>query len=193
MVPRATSAPQGVGERLLALQVDPGGRLVEHEQVGLAGERAGDQHPLLLAAGQRGDAVPGLVGEADRLERGLDGLPVGPAASGTNGRRRESRPEATTSRTEAGTPEAAVDPLRDEADAVPARANAVERGAEQPDLAAAGRDQAHHRADQRGLAGAVGAEDGDHLARRHGEVDAAQDRPAAELDGAVGDRDCRSR
>ena len=45
-------AAQRVGQRLLAGQVDPGGRLVEDEQVGLAGERAGDQHPLLLPAGQ---------------------------------------------------------------------------------------------------------------------------------------------
>ena len=79
----------------------------------------------------------------------------------------------------AGTPELAH-PLRHEADAAPVP-EAVERGAEQPHLAAAGGHQPEHGADQRRLARAVGAEDGEHLAGAHDEVDAAQHRTATEL------------
>ena len=43
----------------------------------LARERARDEHPLLLPAGERGDAVSSLVAEADDLERVVDGRPVG--------------------------------------------------------------------------------------------------------------------
>src|SRR5215218_5445544 len=39
-------------ERLLRVDVDACGRLVEHEQVRLGGERLGDQRTLLLAAGE---------------------------------------------------------------------------------------------------------------------------------------------
>ncbi len=57
VAPRALSWRSALGERLLVGQVDAGGRLVEEEQVGLPGQRPGDQHPLLLAAGELGDPV----------------------------------------------------------------------------------------------------------------------------------------
>ena len=90
-------AAERVGERLLVGQVDAGGGLVEQEQLGLAGQRAGDEHPLLLAAGELRDAVRRPVGEADDLERRLDG-PAGrrrasgaAAAGARRGRRRRPR------------------------------------------------------------------------------------------------------
>ena len=97
---------QRVGQRVLVGQVDAGGRLVEEEQLGLAGEGAGDQHPLLLPAGEVGDAVAGPVGQTDHREcLGDGGRSARP--SGRSSRRRVSRPEATTSQTEAGTPDVA--------------------------------------------------------------------------------------
>jgi hypothetical protein len=60
---------QRLGERDLAGVVDAGGRLVEHEQLGLAGERPGDEDALLLPAGQRADAVARPVRQADGRER----------------------------------------------------------------------------------------------------------------------------
>ena len=73
---------EGVGQHLLVVQVDAGGRLVEEEQLGVAGERAGDEHPLLLAAGEGADAVAGAVGEADEGDGVVDGLAVGGASAG---------------------------------------------------------------------------------------------------------------
>ena len=164
VAPRATWRRSASANACWLCTSTPGGRLVEDEQVGVAGEGAGDQHALLLAAGQRGDAVAGLVGEADGRDRGLDGLPVRPALRARTGggataaRRRPPRGPRRARRTRRW-------PAAGRTRRAASRRNDVERGAEQPDLAAAGRDQAHHRADQRGLAGAVGAEDGEHLAR----------------------------
>ena len=96
---------QRVGEGLLALHVDPGGGLVEDEQVGYAGQGAGDQHPLLLAAGEGGDAVAGLVGEADRGDRasrrrrGPRGSAAGTAGAARAGRRRRPRARRRVRRT----------------------------------------------------------------------------------------------
>ena len=41
--------------------VEPGGGLVNHHQLGLGGERAGDGHPLPLAGGEPFDALVGAV------------------------------------------------------------------------------------------------------------------------------------
>ena len=59
-------------QRLLGVDVDAGRRLVEHQQVGLSGERLGDEGALLLAAGQRGDGLPRPLGQADALDGRLD-------------------------------------------------------------------------------------------------------------------------
>ena len=58
-----------LGERLLALVVDPGRRLVHHEQVGVAGERPRDEHALLLAARQLGEGGAQPVDETDAGDR----------------------------------------------------------------------------------------------------------------------------
>ena len=42
--------------------VDAGGRLAEHEHLGLAGERAAEQHLLLVAAAQRLDRAVEAAG-----------------------------------------------------------------------------------------------------------------------------------
>ena len=62
---------------VLAGDVDPGRRFVHDEDVGLAGQCAGNEHAALLAPGQGADIDAGPVGEADEFERPADLLPVG--------------------------------------------------------------------------------------------------------------------
>ena len=131
------AAAQRVGEGLLVGQVDAGGGLVEEEQVGLAGQRPRDQRALLLAAGERGDAVAGLVGEPDRRRarrRSRPGRPRERAAAAGGG---SAGRTATTSHTDAGTPPAALGALRHEADPLPRRRTPSSGRAEEPHLAAA--------------------------------------------------------
>ena len=107
VAPRSLSRPQRVGERDLVGQVDAGGRLVEEEQLGLAGQRPRDQRALLLAARERRSSrrAPGRRARRPRARRRSAARSA--RESGRSSRRRVSRPAATTSRTEAGTPEVA--------------------------------------------------------------------------------------
>ena len=65
-----------VGERLLRLDVDPGRRLVEREQLRACDERLGDERALLLAAGEAPDRAPGKGREANPFDRLVDRFPV---------------------------------------------------------------------------------------------------------------------
>ena len=107
VAPRSLSRPRASASATLVGQVDAGGRLVEEEQLRLAGQRSRDQRALLLAAGQRGDAVAGPVARARPPRGRRRWRPGRPATSGRSRRRRVSRPAATTSHTEAGTPDVA--------------------------------------------------------------------------------------
>ncbi len=60
---------QGGGERRLAGRVHPGRGLVEDEQVGFAGEGAGDEHALLLAARQGLRPLAGGLRDIEPLQR----------------------------------------------------------------------------------------------------------------------------
>ena len=187
----SSSVPQGVGERLLVGQVDAGGRLVEDEQVRLAGQRAGDEHPLLLAAGQRGDAVAGPVGEPDDLEGVVDRRAGRRGRAGRSSRRRRQPArghhlaDAWPARRRSAVARCGTKPIRCQS------RKSAQRRAEEPDGARGQRAQADQRAHQGGLAGAVGAQQRDDLALAHGQVDAAQDRPAADGDGDVAGLDDR--
>ena len=66
-------------ESLLSVDVDTGGRLVEDEELRLAGERLRDEGALLLAAGEPLDRRCRLVLEADARDRVRDRLAVGMA------------------------------------------------------------------------------------------------------------------
>ena len=65
----AVQLTQQRGERLLCVDVDTRGRLVEHEEVRFAGERLGDERALLLAAGEGRDGSRRLHRKADSLDR----------------------------------------------------------------------------------------------------------------------------
>ncbi len=56
-------------EEVLVAEVHPRRGLVEHQQIGFARQGAGDQHPLLLAAGEGGDTVLAAPGQPDGLDR----------------------------------------------------------------------------------------------------------------------------
>ena len=56
----------------LALGVEVGGRLVEHDHRRAKREHRGNREPLLFAARERGRIAMLEAGEADRLERGAD-------------------------------------------------------------------------------------------------------------------------
>ena len=70
---------QQLEDLALAMQVDALGRLVEQQQFGLGGERAGDQHPLALAARELGDRAFGEVEGAGERQGVLGGGDVGAA------------------------------------------------------------------------------------------------------------------
>jgi len=69
---------QEVDERALAGEVHPVGRLVEHQEIRLAGEGAGEQHALLLATRELAEEAPRQGGDADELERLAGALAVLP-------------------------------------------------------------------------------------------------------------------
>ena len=87
-----------VAEQPLRLGVDAGDRLVEHEQLGIADERLGDEHALLLAARELAHAPAPQVGERDGAQRVVDGVAVARRrASATSPVGRAARPRTTSS------------------------------------------------------------------------------------------------
>ena len=60
---------QQVGQGALGLQVDAGGRLVQHQQLRLAGQRSSYQDPLLLSAGEGGHLGRRSVSQVDNVQR----------------------------------------------------------------------------------------------------------------------------
>ena len=159
------------GEHLLAGQVDAGHRLVHDQQLRFAGQRAGDQHPLVLSAGERVDGVLGPVRHADQFQGAVHRGPVG-LAQDAQFRTGEpaGRDDLADGRGDAAGRGGALRYVPDPGP-VPEPA---ERRAEERQLAAGERDLADHGAYGGGLAGAVGAEQGHDLAGAHGQVDAAQ-------------------
>ena len=178
-----------VGEGALVAEVDAGGGLVEHQQVGLPGERASDEDTLLLPAAQLGHAEARPVGQPDDVDRVGDGPPV------LAGEREEGPPPGDATRRDdlpdgRGYAAARGGALRHEADAPPVAEVGVRR-AEEGDAATRHRQQAGDRAHEGRLAGAVGAHQCEELTGPDGEVDPAQDRAAADRDRPVVDLDRR--
>lgn len=177
---------QGGGQDLLAGQVDARHRLVHDQQLGFAGEGAGDEDALVLAAGEGVHRVLGAVRHADQLQGAPDRLAVGPAQDAEAGAGEPARGhDLRHGRRDTARRGRA---LRYVPDAPPV-AEAAARGAEQLDLAVAHRYLPDHRADGGGLAGAVGAEQRDDLTAVDGEVDAAQDRARAQFGADATQRD----
>ena len=151
-------------------EVDVLDRLVEDQQVGVAQQRARQQHALALAARKPADrAVDGVFG-AGFAQRAQHRLLRAPA------RQREQAADRKRQRRRR------VEGLRQVAHR--------EAGAA-PDAARIGLDQAEQHADQGGLAGAVRPDDGQNLVLAHRRVDVAQHVASAAAQDDVLRRDQR--
>ena len=162
---------QCLGEHRLAVQVHSGKRLVHDQELGFTGQRAGDQHTLVLAAGEGVDGVLGTARHTDQLQGSAHGRPV-LAAQGAQPRTREA-PGGDHLAHRGGDASGGGGALRHVADAAPV-AEAGEGGAEEFEVAAGERHLPDDRAHGRGLARAVGPEQGEDLSAVHRQVDAAQ-------------------
>ncbi len=155
-------------EGLLHQRVEPGGRLVEDEQLGLGGQRGDEGDLLPVALGVVADPLgrveveafdqlgaAALVESAVRRAEDVEALPAGqpgPQRDVTGRRRRAARA---------------------------ARGLAPRVAAEQFDVAAVVAHQAEEDPDRGRLARAVGAEEPVHLARAHVEVEPVEGAEAA--------------
>ena len=176
----------------LVAEIEARRRLVHDDGGGVLGQRAGHQHELALAAADAGVFRLGERADAEGVEGGLR-LGVVLAA------RRRERPHVRRAahHHHVGDAEREVRGLRlrhigDAARDLGARQRS-DRAAAEADLAALRRQQAEHGLEQRGLAGAVGAEQAHHLARPHLQVHIAPHRLAAIAERQAGARPARAR
>ncbi len=154
--------------RAADLDVDAGSRLIEDQQLRLVHHRAGNHQPPLHAAGQRARLHLCLVPQAQLLQVLL----------------RPFRRFLARDAVEAGLVHAdverllelvEVDLLRHQPDQPHRRAAIlVDRYAEHVRIAGSGVHQRGQDADQGGLAGTVGTEQGEKIAGLHGQADAFQ-------------------
>ena len=162
-------------QRVPGVDVETGGRLVQEHQARVPDERESHCQPSLLATGQATGLPPREVGEAEALQQLAGGH--GPLVVPGDEVDHLAHPQQ---RRQPGL-------LRGVAD--PSAAHRVARVAtEELDRARGGATQPEHQADQRGLPGAVGAEQPDQLAGGDVEADAVEGdggvEGAADVDGA---------
>src|SRR6185369_13571689 len=148
----------------LELADEPGGqtlrRLVEHEQLWIAGERAGDGQHLLLAAGQAAAALPpALAQDGEVLEDPLE-RPARAVAGGTRGQAQ------ILADVEVGKDLTSLGDVADPESEHAMRRLAGDVLALEAHAAGPGRREPHDRPQRRRLAGAVASEEHGDLARR---------------------------
>jgi hypothetical protein len=158
------------------LDVHPGGRLVEHDQVGLRDDRHREPDPLLLAAGQALEDPVRQIGDAGPFERLVDRQWV-----------RMQRGDQADQFADLGVLD---DPaaLQHRAD-LAGRDRLGGRVAVHLDGPAVGPDQAEQDLDGGGLARTVRPQDRDHLAGPDGQVDAGDRLDLAVSLGHAGEAD----
>ena len=146
-------------------QIEVVGGLVQHQQVGGLGERARQHQAAALAAGQRAER------RARLLRREQEILHVADDMLGLSADRD-------------GIAAAAGQGFAERPVGIETFAALVERGhgevGAEPHRAAVGRERAGEKADQRGLAAAVGADDADAVAAHHAQGEVLDDRPRVE-------------
>ena len=182
---------EGVDEVVVGDGVEGGGGLVEQQQVGFAGEGAGDQDALLLPTGEFGDLAAREVGDFHRVQCGVDGV-VGVG-------------DRTASDTvfPAEAIAAHFDDFADGDGEVPvdgaglghvadAGADAAGRAAVDQDFAVGGLERAEDGFEQGGFAGAVAADQGGECAAGDLEVDLLKHGIAAVADGDVAQLNVRA-
>ena len=165
---------------LLVADVERAGRLVEQQQRRALGERAGEEHPLPFAAGEGGQLAAVEAGEVQPAEHLVHGVEVGGRLPAQRRDVRGAAEQHVVQHRHAGRHHRGLCHGGHHPGAVPAAQRGARR-TEQGDRPRRGQ-QAADGAQQGGLAGAVRADHGDPLADGDGEVDAGQDRRAAEVD-----------
>ena len=132
------------------------------------GECPGDRHALLLPRGKGGEGIVGAIGDLHAIEGGSHAGGGGAAVL-----------EVSTHRNDGGDGEVEGDfgALWDVGDSgrEVVTGEVAEGAIVEEDLAGAGSEQVERQAEEGGLAGTVGTEDGGHGARREGEGDIAED------------------
>jgi hypothetical protein len=149
-------------------RVEPGGRLVEEDELGIADEPQREVEATTLPAGQRLDARVRLVREPDQLDELVHRPPA--------------RVHPPVQRDELADGELVVHPglLQDDADPLAELPAAVPRvQAQDLDMAAGAVAMALQDLDGRGLARAVRSEDAEHLTFGDGEAQAVDGRERA--------------
>jgi hypothetical protein len=150
-------------------------RLVHEQQLRPAQQRPGDEHALLLAAGQLADLPAGEVGDAQPLQHPRHLLPLGSGRSGQQARLAARHEHALRD----GDREAPVDRLQ--------LRHVRDRQARTPDHCAPLRAHgAQQQPEQRRLAGARRADHAGEGAGGDGEVDVGQDGAAVVAEGDTG-------
>src|SRR5262249_25074156 len=177
----AGEAPDQIDHRFLVAVVEADERLIEQQELRLTKKRLREQQALPFSARHVGQGPAGEVRRADRSQRLFDHAAVGA------GERRQA-------------PALAVHGARDEIEAAhpqighdrphlwkitDLRVAAPRRAPEDAQTAGARRQQTQDRADQRGLAGAIGPEKADELAALNGEACIDQDVTPADRDRCV--------
>ena len=155
-----------VVEELSGRQVHAFGRLIQHEQIGIAQQGLGQRQSLRHALAEGGDGLGGAVGQSEFVQQARD--PLGQLA------RRDQRQGAVVlqqcpGRQVLGKRLALVDV----ADAGQ-RAAVFGREAQAEDRSRAGAADAQQGLQQRGLAGPIRSEDGEDRAARHRQGHVAQ-------------------
>ena len=153
------------GEAVVELAVETGQRLVEEQSPRRRGERPGEGDPLRLTAAQLGDRPGSVAGEAD------DGEHLGdPRVAGGPVEALHPQPEGDVAGDVAVWEQLLV--LEHHADPAAMRRHAGDVDPVETDRARGDRDEAGDGAQQRALAAARRAEQGDDLAVGDGERDA---------------------
>ena len=148
-------------------------RLVEEQHPRLDGQRAGDRHPLLLAAGELARIARLILRELHQLEHpahALSDLRSGPAAQ------RQAEGDVV----EHGQVREQRVVLEDHAEPAALGRQVIDRASIEPDLAARGRKQPGQQVQRGGLAAARRPQEGDELAAVYVERELVEHRAGAE-------------
>ena len=175
---------------LAAAEVEPGGGLVEDQQLGVGHQRPGDLHPLALALAEGAEGAVGEVAGADLARAGRRrgrGRARRSARASARPRRTTRRPPRRAPARRAGCARRArrwSSPIRGRSSKTSTVPSTSPRMPATPD----GRvDLRRADLDQRGLAGAVGTEDDPALVLLDRPVDAVEQGRRPAPDGDVGE------